>query len=101
MIKNFRTHDLSVKFYAECKALNLKGATRDQLHRASLSISCNLAEGWGRVKKHDKNRFYHIALGSTRECQSILTVEQLTDTRAFETLDSLAASLYVLTRKAA
>ena len=48
----------------------------------------------GRFKKDDKNRFYHIAFGSVRECQSLLIVEQLENTEAFKTLDSLAGSLY-------
>ena len=100
MIKNFRTYNLSVKFYQECKKLNLKGVCKNQLNRASLSISLNLAEGYGRFKKDDKNRFYHIAFGSVRECQSLLTVEQLEDTEVFKTLDYLAGSLYCLIRKA-
>ena len=81
-------------------AYKLEAHLKNQLNRASLSISLNLAEGYGRFKKDDKNRFYHIAFGSVRECQGLLTVEQLEDTEAFKTLDYLAGSLYCLIRKA-
>jgi four helix bundle protein len=100
MIKNFRTYELAVEFYKQCKTLSLKGATKNQLERASLSIVLNLAEGWGKFGKKDKMRFFDIAMGSTRECQAIFTVEELTQIPAYETLDHIAASLFRLTKRA-
>ena len=45
---------------------------RDQLNRASLSISANLAEGNGRFTKSDRKHFFIIARGSTQECVPLL-----------------------------
>ena len=44
-MQNFRTFQLAKALYRETKNLRLKGAMRDQLERASLSIATNLAEG--------------------------------------------------------
>lgn len=40
----------------------------DQLNRASLSISSNIAEGNGRFTKPDRKNFFGIARGSVQEC---------------------------------
>lgn len=46
----------------------------DQLRRASLSISLNLAEGNGRWHLGDKKQFFWIARGSAFECVPLLTI---------------------------
>lgn len=40
----------------------------DQLNRAVVSISLNIAEGNGRYHKNDRNQFFYIARGSVHEC---------------------------------
>ena len=45
---------------------------RDQLNRASLSISANIAEGNGRFTKNDRKYFFGIARGSIQECVPLL-----------------------------
>jgi four helix bundle protein len=97
---NFRTYKLAVNFYKESQALKLPRHLKDQLDRASSSIALNLAEGRGRSTTKDQKHFFHIAFGSTRECQAILTLLGYTDSAAWITLDCLAASLYRLIKNA-
>jgi four helix bundle protein len=47
---------------------------RDQLSRASLSISLNIAESAGRTSRADKAHFIAIARGSAMECAAIVDV---------------------------
>ncbi len=44
----------------------------DQLNRASLSVSANIAEGNGRFTKNDRRHFFIIARGSIQECVPLL-----------------------------
>ena len=43
-----------------------------QLRRAGVSIMTNIAEGCGRKTERDFLSFLHIALGSSKECVSLL-----------------------------
>jgi four helix bundle protein len=44
----------------------------DQLRRASLSISLNIAEGAGEFSPKEKSRFYRMAKRSATECAACL-----------------------------
>ena len=44
----------------------------DQINRAALSISTNIAEGNGRFTTPDKRNFVGIARGSVQECVPLL-----------------------------
>jgi len=50
-----------------------KYSLTDQIRRAVVSISSNIAEGFARDSKKDKIRFYSIALGSLIEVQNQLS----------------------------
>ncbi len=45
-----------------------------QMRRAAISISSNIAEGFGRRQVKDKDHFYTIALGSVSELLSQLII---------------------------
>jgi four helix bundle protein len=60
-----------------------RGYLRDQLQRAALSISNNIAEGAGQYSNDEKLRFYRIAKRSATECAAILDA-----CRALQIIDS-------------
>ena len=66
--------DLGVDVFAlvDDRAFDLKGDLRDQLQRASLSISNNIAEGFERGTTADLLWFLYIARGSAGETRSVL-----------------------------
>ncbi len=47
---------------------------RDQLLRASQSITLNIAEGCGKIPSAERGRFLQIASGSARECAAVLDI---------------------------
>jgi four helix bundle protein len=50
---------------------------KDQLKRAVISITINIAEGAGRFSPHDKRHFYIIANGSAFESIALLQIINL------------------------
>ncbi len=47
-----------------------------QARRSAVSVSANLAEGWGRFGDRERARFVSIASGSLSECRCHLLVSQ-------------------------
>lgn len=47
-----------------------------QLRRAAVSVPANFAEGFKKIGKPDKLRFYNIAQGSLEECRYYLILTQ-------------------------
>jgi four helix bundle protein len=66
--------ELPVKVYALTKvvAFNMSGDLRDQLRRAALSVSNNIAEGFERGTTAELLQFLYIARGSAGEVRSML-----------------------------
>jgi four helix bundle protein len=78
---------------------------RDQLRRASFSISLNIAEGAGRMTEADAARHYGIVRGSAMECAAVLdhlralgVVKDDGYQRGIELLERLVAMLTKLCR---
>ncbi len=99
-MKNFRTYDLSISFYKECLKLHVSSCLRNQLTRASSSITLNLAEGNGRKQTNDRKHFFQIALGSLKECKAILDLTINTPRSLTMHADILGAHIYKLIKNA-
>ena len=83
-----------------------RGYLADQIRRAALSISANIAEGAGRGGARESKQFFNIAKGSVYEVVSvayIINEENLFPTDVYSTLygrcDHIARMLSGLIRK--
>jgi four helix bundle protein len=82
-IRNFKDlrvwkegHKLVLSIYIETSKFPKEeqfGLT-NQLRRAVVSITSNIAEGFSRISYKEKTQFYHIALGSLTELQNQITI---------------------------
>jgi len=70
----------------------------DQLKRAALSVSLNIAEGSGKFHKKDKKNFYYFARGSLYECIPILSILFKENVISNETFNQIYAESQVLSR---
>jgi four helix bundle protein len=66
-----KAQDLTIDTYKVFKVLKDYGF-KDQVCRASVSISNNIAEGFDRSSLADFSRFLYISLGSCSEVKSML-----------------------------
>lgn len=85
--------DLGVKVYALTGRADFKGhgGLRDQIGRAAVSVSNNIAEGFERGTTNELLAFLYIARGSAGEVRSMLCLlERLS---AFENLKSEISNL--------
>jgi four helix bundle protein len=71
---------------------------KDQLLRAASSIALNLAESGSHRTEKERVRFFTMALGSLRECQAILELEEVKDPILRDLGDQLGAILFKLCR---
>jgi four helix bundle protein len=98
MLNNFRIYQAAIRFYHLCKRLHLPSHARDQLLRAASSVGNNIGEGYGRIGIKEKKKFYRIALGSVRECETIFLQESVSDKEIADILDFLGGGLFKLVR---
>lgn len=84
-IKNFTDlivwkngHNLVLQIYKLTKKFpkEEKYGLTDQIRRATVSITSNIAEGFGRIKYNDKAHFYTMALGSIYEVQNQILISK-------------------------
>ena len=99
MLEKFDAFQIAKKYYWGCKTLKVARYLQDQLLRASSSIALNTAEGSGKRTPQDQARFYSMALGSLRECEAILALEQIDDPVLKSLGDQLGAILYTLSHR--
>ena len=95
-MNRFRTYELAVQFYRRVSMLRLPCHLRGQLQRASSSVALNLAEGSAKPSPKDRARFYRISLGSFRECEAVLHLQNINDGDLNELTDKLSRHLYKL-----
>ena len=75
-----KAHTFALLAYRTCQKFPLteRYGLCDQFQRAAVSISANIAEGYKKLSKADKLRFFNIAQGSLEECRNyILLVRDL------------------------
>lgn len=99
-MSEFRTLSLAISFYRAACSLPLPRHLKERLVRASCSIALNLSEGRGKPTLRDQLRFFHVAMGSARECQTILVLADLESSMLWADIDKLSASLYRLITRA-
>ncbi|HLE48905.1 MAG TPA: four helix bundle protein [Patescibacteria group bacterium] len=61
----------------KCPKLKTEYSLQDQIKRACVSVSANIAEGYGRRTKADFSQFLSISLGSCNEAIALLDVIKL------------------------
>ena len=87
-----KAHSLSLNVDRACKAIrgSMYASLRNQLFRAAMSISTNIAEGTGQRSKKEFARFVGIALSLCSEVEHHLIVARDLEVIHRSTFDSLA-----------
>ncbi len=95
-----RAVDFAEKVAALTQTFPPKGNSHliDQLGRASVSISLNIAEGNGRWHPKDRRNFFWIARGSVFECVPLLELCKRKSLLPAESHTGLKAELEVLSK---
>ena len=87
-----KAQDLAVEIYSIFKNLKDFGF-KDQICRAAISISNNIAEGFERNTNPDFLRFLYIALGSCSEVKSMVYISIRLNDISKEQLDKFIFQL--------
>jgi four helix bundle protein len=71
-----RSHELVLQVYSVTKNFPREEqfGLIDQIRRAGVSITSNIAEGFSRKSKKEKSQFFYMALGSLTELQNQLLI---------------------------
>ncbi len=95
-----RAVDFAEKVAALTQTFPPKGNSHliDQLGRASVSISLNIAEGNGRWHPKDRRNFFWIARGSVFECVPLLELCRRKHLITAESHTGLKAELEILSK---
>ena len=96
MLHQFRSYQLAIAFYRLAQGQKAPRHLRDQLLRAASSIALNLGEGSAKRSTADRRRFFEIALGSVRECETIVVLLAPHSESLREPIDKLARHVYRL-----
>jgi len=92
-----RAQDLAVGIYQSFSKLDDYGF-RNQICRAVVSISNNVAEGFERKGQKEFTQFLHIALGSAAEVRSMLYLARRLDLVPLAKQEQLLASTSEVSR---
>lgn len=95
-MKTFRTLELAIEFYEMSEKVQINGVLRDQLLRASSSISLNLTEGNAKPSPKEKKRYYQTAYASIQECKTIFKLAKVQDNQIVDLADKLGAYTFNL-----
>ena len=69
-----KSHELVIGVYKTCESIPKNDSLRNQMERCAVSITSNIAEGFGRQTTKDKSHFYTMARGSVYELQNQLLI---------------------------
>lgn len=86
-------HKLAITIYKACERFDKYDSLRNQLERCAVSVTSNIAEGFGRQSVKDKTHFYIMARGSAFELQNQLLLARdvkKIDKQDFDKLASLS-----------
>jgi four helix bundle protein len=70
-----------------------------QIQRAAVSIPANISEGAGRRTEHDFRHFLHIAIASSYELETLLTLCTDLDYLSVESTKALLAELEIFQKQ--
>jgi four helix bundle protein len=84
------SHKFVLLVLKNCEQLSYHDPVRNQMERAAISITSNIAEGFGRQSIADKKHFYVMARGSAYELQNQLLISRDTSRMNDEQFKELA-----------